>query len=109
MGYNNKPNNIDKTPVNYHYGKKNNSNFNSHYNKNNGGNTYPKYKLSGGGNTYFAKDDDIYTPKTYAKKVKPKTQFDDIVIPEYEMEKQKMRNKRNNDKKYKNKKYINFD
>jgi hypothetical protein len=51
---------------------------------------------------FFAKDkDDIYTPRTYPKKKKKHTFFDDIVLPEYEMDRQKMRNKRAMDKKYK--------
>lgn len=54
-------------------------------------------------NVVFKSDDDIYTPKTYAKKPKEKSMFDDIIIPEYLEDRQRMRNKRANDKKYKDK------
>jgi hypothetical protein len=55
-------------------------------------------------NNFYDKDeDDVYSPKVYAKKEKKKSSFYDITIPEYEMNKQKKRNKRENDKKYKNK------
>ena len=37
------------------------------------------------------------------EKLKEKTFFDDVIIPEYEMEKQKMRDKRKYDQKYKHK------
>ena len=39
----------------------------------------------------------------YAKKPKEKSFFDEIIIPEHLEDKQRMRNKRENDKKYKNK------
>ena len=55
-------------------------------------------------NGFRGKDEeDIYLPKVYEKKEKKKSSFYDIAIPEYEMDKQRMRNKRANDKKYKNK------
>jgi hypothetical protein len=55
-------------------------------------------------NNSFSKDEeDIYSPKVYAKKKKEKSMFDDIVMPEYMMDKQKTRDKRQNDQKYKNK------
>ena len=55
-------------------------------------------------NGFRGKDEeDIYSPKVYAKKEKKKSSFYDLAIPEYEMDKQRMRNKRANDKKYKNK------
>lgn len=54
-------------------------------------------------NFTFKSDDDIYSPKVYAKKPKEKSFFDDIIIPEYLEDRQRMRNKRENDRKYKNK------
>lgn len=93
MGYNNKPKM-----------QKNNYTSNNKYNKNN---QKPQYKKNN--NTFFNKDEeDIYTPKVYAKKQKPKSQMFIIDIPEYEMDKQRMRNKRENDKKYKDKNKRNF-
>ena len=85
MGYNNKPKM-----------QKNN------YTQNNKSYQKPQYKKNN--NTFFNKDEeDIYSPKVYAKKQKPKSTMFNIDIPEYEMDKQRMRNKRENDKKYKNK------
>lgn len=63
-----------------------------------------KNKTYGNSNNFtFKSDDDIYTPKVYAKKPKEKSFFDDLIFPEYIEDKQRMRNKRANDKKYKNK------
>ena len=117
MGYGNRP-----TMPNNNYQK---GSFNKNYNQNNNNSksiTYGQKQQSGkqyGLNSNFNKtnqnsnkknnsatfksDDDIYTPKTYAKKPKEKSMFDDIVIPEYLENRQRMRNKRENDKKYKNK------
>ena len=47
--------------------------------------------------------EDIYTPKTYPKKQKNKSFFDEEILPEYIADKQRIRDKRRNDKKYKNK------
>ncbi len=67
-------------------------------------NTYNSKNHKAARNGFRGKDEeDIYSPKVYAKKEKKKSSFYDIAIPEYEMDKQRMRNKRANDKKYKNK------
>ena len=94
--------------------KKNYENFGGFNNKskfqNNkkGSNSYKQNKKfdNNYGFSFKDKDEDEYAPKTYAKKPKEKTFFDDIIIPEYEMEKQKMRDKRRNDQKYKNKRNV---
>lgn len=116
MGYGNRPtmpnNGYQKSGFNKSYNQKKN-NFNSNYgqkqhnNKQGGFNTnFSKSNQNinkNNNNGVFKSDDDIYTPKTYAKKPKEKSFFDDIVIPEYIEDRQRMRNKRENDKKYKNK------
>ena len=89
MGYNNKP----KMPKG-NYSANNSKNTRTQFNNNN-----KSYR----NNNFLKDEEDIYSPKIYAKKPKAKSSFDDIIIPEYEMEKQRMRNKRENDKKYKNK------
>ena len=88
MGYNNKP----KMPK-------------GNYQSNNAKNTKPSFNRNKPyvGNMFSKDDDDIYSPKVYAKKEKKKSSFYNIDIPEYEMDKQRMRNKRANDKKYKDK------
>lgn len=103
----NKTNNFTKKD---NFGKsfiKNNDNFqkNKFENRQNSkqNNTKKNDTYSYSKNTTFKSDDDIYTPKTYAKKPKEKSFFDDIIIPEYLEDRQRMRNKRANDKKYKNK------
>ena len=115
MGYNNKPtmpnNGYQKGGFNKNYNQKKN-NINTNYNQKqqdykqksfNSENKSLKNTFNKNDNFFFKDDEDIYSPKIYAKKPKPKSSFDDIVIPEYMMEKQKARNKRENDKKYKNK------
>lgn len=116
MGYGNRPtmpnNGYQKSGFNKSYNQKKN-NFNSNYgqkqhnNKQGGFNTnFSKSNQNinkNNNNVSFKSDDDIYTPKTYAKKPKEKSFFDDIIIPEYIQDRQRMRNKRANDKKYKNK------
>ena len=78
--------------------------FNNNNNNNNKFNHTKMNDVDACRPTFSAKDkDDIYTPKTYAKKIKEKSFFDEIVIPEYLEDRQRMRNKRENDKKYKNK------
>ena len=94
MGYGNRP----KMPNNNH-----SSNNRKPYSSNNLAgkkNTQNAYSKN---NFVFKSDDDIYTPKVYAKKVKEKSMFDEVIIPEYIEDKQRIRNKRENDKKYKNK------
>ena len=97
----NKPYNHKKNTFNSNYGQKSRNNkqggFNSNVSKPN------QNATNNNNNVTFKSDDDIYTPKTYAKKPKEKSFFDDIVIPEYIEDRQRMRNKRENDKKYKNK------
>ena len=101
MGYVNRPNTS----------KSNNNSHGSKYNKN-----YNGFKNTGGQpsklnneknvkkNNFFSKDkEDIYTPKTYPKKQKNKSFFDEEILPEYIADKQRIRDKRRNDKKYKNK------
>lgn len=110
MGYGNRPtmpnNGYQKGGFNKPYNQKKN-NFNSNYGQkqqNNKSSGFNKSKANiNNNNNVFKSDDDIYTPKTYAKKPKEKSFFDDIVIPEYIEDRQRMRNKRENDKKYKNK------
>lgn len=92
----NKPYNQKKNNFNSNYGQKQQNNKSSGFNK-------PKANINKNNNNVFKSDDDIYTPKTYAKKPKEKSFFDDIIIPEYIEDRQRMRNKRENDKKYKNK------
>jgi hypothetical protein len=87
MGYDNRP----KTMRN-------------NFNKDSFNNSKSQYKNKSYNKQSFGKDEeDIYSPKVYAKKEKKKSSFYDIPIPEYELDKQRMRNKRENDKKYKNK------
>jgi hypothetical protein len=107
MGYGNRPtmpnNNYQKGSFNKNYNQQqfNKSNGFSSGSKNVNKSFDNSVKKN---NNFSAKDkDDIYTPKTYAKKTKEKSFFDDIVIPEYLEDRQRMRNKRENDKKYKNK------
>lgn len=114
MGYGNRPkmpnNGYQKNNFNKSYNQKKN-NFNSNYGQkqqNNQSNSFnvgftKSKQNTNKSNNIFKSDDDIYTPKTYAKKPKEKSMFDDIVIPEYLEDRQRMRNKRANDKKYKNK------
>ena len=95
--YNQKKNNL-----NSNYGQQKTQNnkqdrFNSGFNKSNQNTNKQNH------NAVFKSDDDIYTPKVYAKKPKEKSFFDDIIIPDYFEDKQRMRNKRENDKKHKNK------
>ena len=105
MGYGNRPqmpnNNYQKGSFNKNYGKSqsNKKDFNSGFKSGKiSDNSFKK------NNSFSSKDrDDIYEPKTYAKKPKEKSFFDDIIIPEYLEDRQRMRNKRANDKKYKNK------
>ena len=107
MGYGNRPtmpnNSYQKGNFNKNYGKQQfnkTGDFGSGFKKT-GKATDSSFKKN---NTFSSKDkDDIYEPKVYAKKPKEKSMFDDIVIPEYFEDKQRMRNKRANDKKYKNK------
>ena len=97
----NKPYNQKKNNFNSNYGKKSQNNKQVGFNSNA---TKPSQNTNKKNNNFtFQSDDDIYTPKTYAKKPKEKSFFDDIVIPEYIEDRQRMRNKRANDKKYKNK------
>ena len=113
MGYDNRP-----KQMNNNYKNSKGNNFKPNMSRNNDSLKWNNgnKKTNGNGksfnntqkpqNTSFvsSKDrDDIYTPKVYAKKPKEKSMFDDIVIPEYLMDRQNMRNKRANDKKYKNK------
>ena len=101
MGYGNRP----KMPNN-NYGKFDNFNNKSKFQNNkNSQNNYKQNKKfdNNYGFSFKDKDEDIYSPKVYAKKPKEKTFFDEVIIPEYEMEKQKMRDKRKNDQKYKHK------
>lgn len=50
----------------------------------------------------FSKDrDDIYEPKTYPKKKKERSFYDNIILPEYDMGRERMRQKREQDKKHK--------
>ena len=72
-------------------------------------NTYKDNKKSfNKSENYFSKDrDDIYTPKVYPKKKKTHF-FDDIILPEYEDSKQRMRNKRAIDQKYKSNRRNNY-
>ena len=108
MGYGNRPmtpnSNYPKGGFNKNYNTKYQSNKPKNYNtgiKDSNKSFNDSFKKN---NNFMAKDkDDIYTPKTYAKKTKEKSIFDDIVIPEYIEDRQRMRNKRENDKKYKNK------
>lgn len=107
MGYGNRPtmpnNNYQKGSFNKNYNKQ-------QFNKSNGFNSGSKNvnksfdNSAKKNNNFLSKDrDDIYEPKVYAKKPKEKSFFDEIVIPEYLEDRQRMRNKRENDKKYKNK------
>lgn len=121
MGYGNRPtmpkNGYQNNGFNKPYNQKKN-NFNSNYvqkqqnNKSGGFNSgFNKSKLNphkSNNNGVFKSDDDIYIPKTYAKKPKEKSFFDDIVIPEYIEDRQRMRNKRANDQKYKNKNHRDY-
>jgi hypothetical protein len=120
MGYGNRPtmpnNGYQKSGFNKPYNQKKN-NFNSGYNQKQQGNKQGglgsdankfnknsvKKQPKKNNNFTFKSDDDIYSPKVYAKKPKEKSMFDDIIIPEYIEDRQRMRNKRANDKKYKNK------
>lgn len=122
MGYGNRPtmpnNGYQKGSFNKNYNQKK-SGFNSNYNsKQQGGkpgfntgfnksnpntNRSSDNSFKNNNNSTFKSDDDIYTPKIYAKKPKEKSMFDDIIIPEYLEDRQRMRNKRANDKKYKDK------
>lgn len=108
MGYGNRPtmpnNNYQKGSFNKNYNQKNNNFKSINYGqKQQNGKQYSFNSNKKNNNVIFKSDDDIYTPKTYAKKPKEKSMFDDIIIPEYLDDKQRMRNKRENDKKYKNK------
>ena len=108
MGYGNRPtmpkNNYQKNDFNKNHNTKNQTN---NFKKNNtwikDSNKSSNESSKKNTNFTFKSDDDIYTPKVYAKKPKEKSFFDDIVIPEYIEDRQRMRNKRENDKKYKNK------
>ena len=108
MGYGNRPmtpnNNYTKGGFNKNYNTKQQTNTPKKYNtgvKDANKSLNDSFKKN---NNFTAKDkEDIYTPKTYAKKPKEKSFFDDIIIPEYIEDRQRMRNKRENDKKYKNK------
>lgn len=120
MGYGNRPtipnNGYKNNGFNKSYNQKQN-NFNYSYNRKQPNNkqggpnsnfnkcdqNMSKEQPRKNNNFTFKSDDDIYSPKVYAKKPKEKSMFDDIVIPEYIEDKQRMRNKRANDKKYKNK------
>lgn len=125
MGYGNRPtmpnNGYQKSGFNKTYNQKK-SGFNSNYNQKSYNNKQSGFNSGANksnakqstnksfdnsfkknNNVVFKSDDDIYTPKTYAKKPKEKSMFDDIIIPEYIEDRQRMRNKRANDKKYKNK------
>ena len=94
MGYGNRPKMPNNNHSNNNYKSYGNNNF---VGKKNMQNTYSKNNFT------FKSDDDIYTPKVYAKKVKEKSMFDEVIIPDYIEDKQRIRNKRENDKKYKNK------
>ena len=116
MGYGNRPtmpnNGYQKNGFNKSYNQKKN-NFNSNYVKKSQNDKRESFNSNfsksnqnannKNNNFIFKSDDDIYTPKVYAKKPKEKSFFDDIIIPEYLEDRQRMRNKRANDKKYKNK------
>ena len=102
MGYGNRPmmpnNNYQKGGFNKNHNNKQQSNLGF---KNTNKFSEKSFEKN---NNFSAKDkEDIYKPKVYAKKTKEKSIFDDIVIPEYFEDKQRMRNKRANDKKYKDK------
>jgi hypothetical protein len=108
MGYGNRPampnNNYQKGGFNKNHNTKFQSNKPKNYNtgiKDNNKSLNDSFKKNNG--FTFKSDDDIYSPKVYAKKPKEKSMFDDIIIPEYLEDRQRMRNKRANDKKYKNK------
>ena len=98
--YNQKNNNFKSS--NCRLKQQNNKQYSSNLNKTNQNSTKKNDNFT------FKSDDDIYSPKVYAKKPKEKSMFDDIVIPEYIEDKQRMRNKRANDKKYKNKNRKNY-
>ena len=107
MGYGNRPtmpnNNYQKGSFNKNYNKQK-------FNKSNGFNSETKNvnKLFDNSakknNNFLSKDmDDIYEPKVYAKRPKEKSCCEERSIPEHLEEKQRMRDKRENDKKDKNK------
>ena len=113
MGYDNRPKQLNNSKS-YNQNRqwntktgvdnKRNISTNNKFNNNNKFNPTKMNDVDACRSTFSAKDkDDIYTPKTYAKKTKEKSFFDEIVIPEYLADRQRMRNKRENDKKYKNK------
>ena len=111
MGYGNRPtmpnNNYQKGGFNKNYNKKQfnkDDGLKSGFKSVKGSSKDFTQKKQSSPQHFFAKDEeDIYSPKVYSKKPKKKSSFEDIIVPEYEMEKQRMRNKRANDKKYKHK------